>query len=254
LPSVSPAFRGLALSAAVTLVATAAGVAVANGSQPAAGTVGHVAVVQAVPDAVVEVRIDGKAVGADVATGKVIGPLSLTTGKHVVDFVWSGFALAATVRVAVGSNQDVVLHLPAASDGGPLVSTYQTPVDPIGPGKARVLVAHTATVGAADVRVDGQAVFTDVTNGEFATADVPAGKHVVALLPAGSSTGPLLGPLDVELPERTVTMAYAIGDPDDGMTLVAHAAKLGDDGTLMPTIIGTGSAGLASDIRVTPFG
>ena len=39
------------------------------------------------------------------------------------------------------------------------MTTYQTPVEPIGPGKARVLVAHTATVAPADVQVDGKVVF-----------------------------------------------------------------------------------------------
>lgn len=245
--------RGLAVSAAVTMVATATGVATAQGPATA-GPTGRVYVVQAVPGASVDVRIDGQSVDSGVAAGEVVGPLRLAAGKHRIDFAAAGISQAATVKVVAGSNQDVVLHLPEAADGEAVVTTYRTPVDPIGPGKARVLVAHTATVGAADVRVDGQAVFTDVTNGEFASADVPAGRHVVSLLPAGSSSEPLLGPIDIELGERTITMVYAIGDPDGGMRLVAHSARLADDGTLMPTIIGTGSAGLASDVRVTPFG
>ena len=89
-----------------------------------------------------------------------------------------------------------MLHLPASVGGAAVVTSYRTPVDPIGPGKARVLVAHTATVAPADVRVDGKVVFTNIANGEFATADVPAGKHVVALLPTGQTTDPILGPLD----------------------------------------------------------
>ena len=39
------------------------------------------------------------------------------------------------------------------------MTAYPTPVEPIGPGKARVLVAHTATVAPADVQVDGKVVF-----------------------------------------------------------------------------------------------
>ena len=118
-----------------------------------------------------------------------------------------------------------------------------------------MLVAHTATVAPADVKVDGQVVFANIANGEFATADVPAGKHVVALLPTGETTDPILGPLTVELVPQTVTMVYAMGDPEqDTMELVAHSARLAADGSLVPSMIGTGSAGLAADVRVTPFG
>ncbi len=118
-----------------------------------------------------------------------------------------------------------------------------------------MLVAHTATVAPADVRVDGKTVFTNIANGEFATADVPAGRHVVALLPTGRTTDPLLGPLTVELAPRTVTMVYALGNPaDDSMTLVSHSSRLAADGSLVPAMIGTGSAGLAADVHVTPFG
>jgi hypothetical protein len=246
--------EGLALSAAVTLVATGAGVAVASGPRPAV-SVGHVAVVQAVPGTVVDVRIDGQPVGNDVATGKVLGPYELSTGEHRIDFTSpTGLAQAATVRVAGDSHQDVVLHLGAAPGSVARVTTYRIPVDPIGPEKARVLVAHAASVGAADLRVDGQAVFTDVTNGEFATADVPAGRHSVVLVPADAGGPHLLGPLDLALSQRTITMLYAIGDPEAGLTAVVHTARLAGDGTLVPTTIGTGSAGLASDIRVQQFG
>ena len=91
-------------------------------------------------------------------------------------------SVSSRVEVASGTTQDVVVHLPAEVGGDAVVSRYPTPLDPIGPQKARVLVAHTATVAPADVRVDGQVVFTNIANGEYATADVPAGDHVVALL------------------------------------------------------------------------
>jgi hypothetical protein len=244
----------LAVSAALTLAPTV--VAVSAPMPGPAAPAGHVAIVQAVPGATVDVMIDGEEVESGVAAGEVLGPYRLSPGEHRVDFSGSGgVAEAATVEVAADSEQDLVLHLPASVGGAAVVTSYATPDEPIGPGKARVLVAHTATVAPADVKVDGQVVFENIANGEFATADVPAGKHVVALLPTGQTTDPILGPLTVELAPQTVTMVYAMGDPEEGtMELVAHSSRLAPDGTLVPSMIGTGSAGLAGDIPVTPFG
>jgi hypothetical protein len=252
----------LAACAALTLMPTAVAVSAdapapsAPAAAPAAAAAGHVAIVQAVPGASVEVTIDGKAVESGVAAGDVLGPYPLSAGEHQVDFSEpGGLSTATTVDVKAGSNQDLVLHLPASVGGAALVTSYSTPDGPIGPDKARVLVAHTATVAPADVKVDGTVVFTNIANGEFATADVPAGEHVVALLPTGQETDPILGPLTVTLEPQTVTMVYAMGNPDDdSMSLVAHSADLAADGSVVPSSIGTGSAGLAADVSVTPFG
>ena len=253
---------GLAAAAALVVAPTAVALgappppAPPAAAAPAKAGVGHVAIVQAVPGSSVDVTVDGEPVASGVAPGKVLGPLELSAGEHQVDFTGDGgLQQATTLEVGAGSNQDVVLHLPASVGGDAVVTSYQTPTEPIGPDKARVLVAHTATVAPADVRVDGQVVFTNIANGEFATADVPAGEHVVALLPTGESGPPILGPLTVDLTAGTISMVYALGNPaDDTMTLVAHSTRLADDGSLVPETIATGSAGLAADIELHPFG
>ena len=217
---------------------------------------GSVQIIQAVPDASVRVMVDGRQVRDDVALSTILGPYSLSAGKHSVRFVdpSSDIATSASLTVRAGSTTDVVLHRPAAVSAKPVVNVYSTPRKPIGPGKARVLVAHTATVAPADVRVDGQVVFTNIANGEFAEADVPAGGHKVELLPTGQTENPILGPLDVDLSPRTVTMVYAVGTPANGsMQVIAHATPLTSDGTVVPGSITTGSAGLAADQRVTAF-
>ena len=236
---------------ATIAAAAAAGAGGAASALPAA--TGMVSVVQAVPDSMVRVSIDGKTVATGAATGDVLGPIPLSPGQHEIDFVGADVSVATTLQVTAGSHQDVVLHRPASVGGDALVTSYPTPTKPIGPGKARVLMAHTASVGPADVRVDGTVVFSNVANGDFATADVPAGKHVVALLPAGQQSGPLLGPLDVTLAPGTVTMVYAFGNAAS-MDLVVHADRLAADGSVFPVKIDTGSAGLAGSIQVTPFG
>jgi hypothetical protein len=213
-----------------------------------------VVVIQAVPDSTVRVSIDGKTVENQAAAGVVLGPYPLTPGEHEIDFTGADdVSVQTTLQVDARSHQDVVLHRPASLGGAAVVTSYPTPTDPIGPGKARVLVAHTATVAPADVVVDGMVVFSNIANGQFATADVPAGKHVVVLLPAGQESDPLLGPLDVTLVAGTVTMVYALGEAAS-MDLVVHTDRLAADGSVFPVMIDTGSAGLARSIPVTPFG
>ena len=209
------------------------------------------------PNASVRVAIDGRPVKSGVGLGSVLGPYSLSGGKHSVRFTDSTghVSMNASLTVRPGTSSDVVLHRPASISGAPVVNVYQTPRKSIGPGKARVLVAHTATVAPADVRVDGKVVFTDIANGEFAQADVPAGPHKVELLPTGRTTNPILGPVDVSLKARTVTMVYAVGTPKDGsMKVIAHTARLASDGTVEPGTITTGSAGLAAGEAVSSFG
>ena len=217
-------------------------------SAEAAPRAGQLMVVQAVPGLSVEVSLDGRTVSKRAGTAAVLGPFDVSPGSHVVRFADSSGEVTMTSRVQMrpGASSDVVLHLPAAVDADPVVHVYKTPGAPIGAGKARVLVAHTATVPPADVRVDGQTVFTNIANGEFATAEVPAGPHEVALLPTGEITNPILGPLEFSLAPRTVTRVYAIGNPsNDSMELITSSRKISSDGTVAPKRMDTGSAGLA---------
>ena len=159
--------------------------------------------------------MDGQQVQQDVAEGSIVGPLELSRAATRSPSATAPKTLS-TVDVTAGESSDVVVHRPAEVGGTPVVSVYPTPSDPIGPGKARVLLAHTATTAPADVLVDGQTVFTNIANGEFAQADVAAGAHEVSLLPAGVTGKPILGPLDVTLEAGTITAVYAVGNPKDG--------------------------------------
>jgi hypothetical protein len=249
--SAGPARRYVVVGAAASALALVGPVPVSQAAQT-----GAVQIIQAVPNASVRVAIDGKQVRDDVGVGTILGPYSLSAGKHAVKFVDTAGKVAMSVSVTVrpGTSNDVVLHSPAAVSGKPVVNVYSTPRKPIGPGKARVLVAHTATVAPADVSVDGKVVFTNIANGEFAEADVPAGSHKVELLPTGQKTNPILGPLDVKLAADTVTMVYAVGRPSNGsMKVIAHAAPIASDGTVRPASIRTGSAGLAAGLPVAAF-
>ena len=240
----------------VLALASASLTVAGNGVAGAAPAPGHVVVVQAVPGAEVAVSIDGKPVEQKADVGSLSEPVQLSAGTH--DLVFTGVPGAGKVmtrlNVKPGSNTDVVLHKPASVKGAPVVSTYQTPLSPIGPEKARVLLAHTATVAPADVRVDGKVVFTNIANGEYADADLPAGAHRVALLPTGIKTNPLLGPLTLTLRPRTATMVYAVGSPSNGsMDAIVHEVPVRADGSAVPRSINTGSAGRAARAQVVAF-
>jgi len=243
----------LILSLVGAVLASAVLASPAHAATPANG---QITVVQAVPGVIVDVTIDGKPVKRQVQVGSLIGPLYLPAGTHELVFsgVPGGGPIKTRLSIKTGSSNDVVLHRPASVDGAPVVSTYRTPQSAIGPGKARILLAHTATVAPADVKFDGKIVFTNIANGEFADADVPAGSHRVALLATGTTKNPILGPLTVDLAPRTATMVYAVGNPREGsMNVIAHTVKLSSDGSVVPRSIDTGSAGLAADVHVTPF-
>ena len=222
-------------------------------SAPPAAT-GGVALINAVPKMEISVAIDGEEIVGSLALGDVQDPYPLPPGSHEVTFSSGSDDYTATVDVAAGESSDVVVHRPAEVGGTPVVSVYPTPSEPIDPGKARVLLAHTATVAPADVVVDGQTVFTNIANGEFAQGDLAAGGHEVSLLPAGVTGTPILGPLDVTLEEGTLTSVYAYGNPSDGsMNVIVRVTGGTSSGAEPPTGIDTGSAGLVGRVHVWTF-
>ena len=243
---------GASVLAAIGLVGAVAPAGAASSSHAPAG---RLVLVQALPSESLAVSIDGHTVDRDSSTGAVLGPYSVSPGAHRVEFSGTGGVhLVSMVDVSAGSSRDVVVHLPAQVGGSPVVNTYRTPLAPIGPGKARVLIAHTATVAPADVRVDGTVVFHDIANGEYATADLAAGSHSVALLPAGVDGHPILGPLQLSLQPGTVTMVYAVGNPRNrSMNVILHQTALTSNGATAPESIDTGSAGLAAGVPVHAF-
>jgi hypothetical protein len=238
------------------VLAFVAGVSLTGAPSATAVSAGHVVVVQALPGPDLAVAIDGRKVDGHAHVGAVLGPYALAPGSHELRFTdRSGQVnVHSTISVAAGSSSDVVIHRPAAVGGAPVLNTYHARSAPLGPDRARVLIAHTATAAPADVRVDGVVVFRDIANGEYATADLAAGPHTVALLPTGLTTHPILGPLQVDLKAGTVTMVYAVGSPKDrSMSVVVHTTALASMTTGTPTTIDTGAAGLVAGREVHAF-
>jgi hypothetical protein len=223
----------------------------------AAGSVsGTVTLVQAVPGGAVDVRVDGRELHRVAHLGDVIGPVRLPAGRHALAFVGSGGSVArATVWLRPGSSVDVVLHRPAGTRGASVVTSFPTPTRPIRAGWARIMVAATASLVPADVRVDDRVVFANIANGESVTVDVKAGRHLVALVPTGQPAPAVLGPLKVSVAAGTVTMVYAAGGPPTGAPrAIVHTIALGSRGGAAPGSVHTGTVGLARDLPVRVFG
>lgn len=240
-------FTVVALTAATAMLGIPAESTAARGQ-------GEVAFVQAVPSSTLDISLDGRTIKENVAGGTVVGPISLTPGRHQVVFGEGAGAVASTFKVTASMSSDLVLHRPAAVGGAPVVSAYPSPLDTLGPDKARVILAHTATTAPADVRVDGKTVFTNIANGEYAQADVAAGTHELALYPSGVDANPILGPITVRLRPGTLTAVYAVGNPVNGsMNVVVRRSSASASTTTAPTRIDTGSAGLVANVDVATF-
>jgi len=215
------------------------------------GQTATVFVVHALPETPVSVQVDGAQERSDVQPGTILGPLRLAPGSHIVTVTGAdpAWTLDAEVTVRAGRSADVVLHRPANVGGEPTVTTYRNPLAPVARGKGRVMVAHTATVPPADVRVDGRVVFANIANGEFATAEVPAGSHQVSIVPTGSREPVLLGPLELAARPATLTQVFAVGRPQSGsMDVIVQTQPLDTRGSTAPEKVNTGSAGLVAGV------
>jgi hypothetical protein len=180
-------------------------------------------------------------------------------------------------NLAAGSSTSVVAHLDA--DGAPGLNAYGNLTDGTG-----IQVFHTAAFGPVDILSGDDVVLEGAANGDTARIDIPGGTTVpdVGVAPTGDAVALPVG--DVEVPEDTLVLAFAIGSPDDQSLQVVTAAvdaQAADDGgdedgaddgaddgaaddttggtdaaggsTPVPTHVAAGSAGLADAGSSTPL-
>jgi hypothetical protein len=170
---------------------------------------GSVTVVHGIPDVTVDVYIDGPDEELELAAGTYdIEVFATGADPETEDPV-----LAGSADLAAGANVSVVAHLDA--DGNPTLSVFANDTSTLAAGEARVTVRHTAAAPAVDILANGQAVFTNVENGDEGVADLAAGTISAAVALAGT-TDPVLGPADVDLAEGFNTIIYAVGSAEDG--------------------------------------
>jgi hypothetical protein len=209
------ATAGLAVAAAVF---AGAGML---GATPAMAASSKVSVVHGIPGQPVDVYVNGKKTLDNFQPGDVAGPLDLPAGDYDLALTKPGESIdkaivkADDAKVPGGANISIAAHLTA--DGKPTITPFVNDVSKLGPGKARLIVRHTAAAPAVDVRAGEKPVFTNLTNPNEAKADIDAGMVKADVVLAGTSTV-VIGPKDLMLKEGTATIVYAIGSAE-GKTL-----------------------------------
>ncbi len=239
--------RTLAAVGAASLLVLGAG---AMSPASAADNDATVTVLHAVPGITVDVYANGDELIPDFKPGTFTDPLTLPAGSYDLQVFADGDspgngqpAIEANgVEVPAGANATVVAHLDA--DGNPVLTPYVNDVSPTGAGDARLTVRHDAAAPAVDVRADGQALFSGLTNPNEDSADVAAGTYSADVVLAGTDQV-VIGPADLPLAEGTSTIVYAWGSADDGN--LALAVQTIDGLHSAPSGVPGGEAGLAAE-------
>ncbi len=206
--------------------------------------------VQGITGVTGDLVLDGEVVGKAAAPASVVGPLHPAPGAHVVSLQQNrADVVSARFTLAAGSSADVVVHRTADAARSPVVTVFPNDVSRVAPGRARLVVSHAAVAPAADVRLDGQPLFRNVTAGESLTLDLPAAASAVELVPNAGSGPAVLAKRSITLPEGSLTRVFAIGDLTAGTTdaVVQHLSVGTDASARVPGRVRTGDGGQAAD-------
>jgi Domain of unknown function (DUF4397) len=207
-------------------------------------------VVQGLPGRSVDVSVDGKQVAKGVKTAAVVGPFKVKPGSRKITFSdGSTQLLSRSFKVLARSSWDVVVHLPAGGSKDPTVTVFRNDTSSVPRGKAELVVAHTATVPAADVRVNGKVLFSNIANGQSLNLTVPVATYKVAITPAGKKSPVYLGPVSLTVKGGAVNRVYALGDPDNNtMNVAVHVLATSPSGSDRPKKVDTGTGGEAAGV------
>ena len=178
-----------------------------------------VSILHAIPGATVDVYANGDELLTDFKPGTLTDPQQLPEGTYDLKVVAAGDGAdgdavveANDVSVPGGANVTVVAHLTAGGD--PALTPFVNDVSSLDAGQARIIVRHTAAAPAVDVRANGDAVFSGLTNPNEESTEVAAGTIEADVVLAGTDTV-AIGPADLELGEGVTTIVYAWGSAED---------------------------------------
>ncbi|MGN6245645.1 MAG: DUF4397 domain-containing protein [Motilibacteraceae bacterium] len=152
---------------------------------------------------------------------------------------------AKGVAVPGGANATVVAN---EAGGNPNLKVFVNDTKATGEGMARVTARHTANAPAVDVLVNGQKTFTGLEPLAEKGAEVPAGSYDVSVQAGGADVAGLSAQ-GLELAAGTAYYAYAVGDADNGYSLLLQTIEVGN-GSAMPSGVPAGDGSSAP----TPWG
>lgn len=237
---------GLVLGSALAVAPLAA---VDASAAPATGTV---YLVQGVADSPMTLTVDGNAVATGAAAKTVVGPLTMTAGSHTVtaESPSGTGSVSASVSVTAGANLDAVVHRQVDPSKAPLITTFPNDLSAVTAGSGRLVVAHTAAVGPADVRVDQKVLFANIANGEALTVTVPASTYTVDIVPTATSGPVVFGPAQVPVAATSLTRVFAIGvAANSSMDAVVQVLPLAVRGAgTTPNAVNAGDGGQAAEL------
>ncbi len=228
--------------AAVAVAAAAAAVSLPTTTSAQAGAT--VSLMHGIPDAPVDVLVDGAVVVPNFQPG-TMQDISSFAGQTLLNVE---VRAAGTDTVLIGplaelavpssGNWTVLAHLTA--DGTPTITPFENDVTPLPAGQGRLTVRHTAAAPPVDiVLADGSRPFTNLSNPNEASAALPAGEIAGAqVAPAG---GDPIAPIPtVELAAGSNLIVYAVGSLDGGTFTFYTQTISGLGGS--PTVVNTGNS------------
>jgi len=248
-PVVGTALRTMIAALALVVAGVGLPTTLSDAASPAQG---GLYILQGWPGQNVDFRVDSGLVAGNVAPKAVVGPLSLNAGKHQLSVSKTGSStvmLNSDLTVAAAANVDAVVHEDAQASPQPRLTVFPNDLSTVNAGKVRLAIAHTAAVPAADIRVDGKVLFSNVANGEGLTTIVPAGSYQVDIVPTGTNGPAVLGPAAFDLSAGTLTRVFAIGNPSLGnMEAIVQVLPVSTSLSGPPTAVDTGSGGRAGSV------
>ena len=247
--------------ALVASLVLAPGVALASSMvavEAHAAPTGTVYVVQGVADTPMTITVDGKSVATAAPAKTIVGPLTLSAGTHSItaESPSGTGTVTASMSLAAGANVDAVIHRQVDPSKAPVVTTFPNDLSTVAAGSGRLIVAHVAAVGPADVRVDQKVLFANIANGEALTVTVPGGKYKVDIVPTATSGPVVFGPADVPVAQTALTRVFAIGvAATNSMDAVVQVLPLSARGSgATPSTVNAGDGGQAADLVAAAHG
>lgn len=184
-----------------------------------------------IPDAPVDVLVDGAVVFADFAPGESedLSPFAGQTLKQLE------VRLAGTTTVVIGpadfpvpsgQNVTVLAHLDA--DGKPTVTVFDNDTNLTKAGEGRLTVVHAAAAPAVDLVVGDARPIENLSNGEAQALELPAGTISGAKL-APTGQDPAIDVPTVEIKAGYNLIVYAVGSLAGGtFTFYTQEIKVGE--------------------------